>query len=349
MEIGHQIRQLRLRRGITQEEMAQHFGISPQAVSKWERGAATPDIGLLPEISAYFGVSIDALFSLSDETRMERIQNMLWDVQYLNSADIESSREFLLDKAKREPANGKTYAMLAEMENHIARGHSALAAEYAKNALSRDNTMISAHRELTEAMKGSCGDWCVDNHYALIEYYKEFVAKNPEDITGYLWLLNQLLDDNRLDEAEAYLEIASRIDNSYRILLYRCLISLYRGKMQDVLSDVHEMEHRYPEQWLMYLSLGDVMVKLGRKEEAKIYYRKYIDNQKPPRYTDSLTSIAQLCEIQGDYQGAIEAIKEEIQILASDWNTNSGETVDQHFRNINRLEYKIQKNTSVIE
>lgn len=40
MEIGNQIKALRLRRGITQEDMAQHFGITAQAVSKWERGGS---------------------------------------------------------------------------------------------------------------------------------------------------------------------------------------------------------------------------------------------------------------------------------------------------------------------
>ena len=54
MEIGNQIKAMRLRRGITQEQMANHFGVTPQAVSKWERGVATPDISLLPDLSAYF-------------------------------------------------------------------------------------------------------------------------------------------------------------------------------------------------------------------------------------------------------------------------------------------------------
>ena len=98
MEIGNQIKQLRLRRGITQETMAQHFGVTPQAVSKWERGVATPDIGILPDISAFFGVTIDELFSISDETRMERIQNMLWDDRYYDPAEVESTREFLMAK-----------------------------------------------------------------------------------------------------------------------------------------------------------------------------------------------------------------------------------------------------------
>lgn len=343
MEIGNQIRQLRLRRGITQEAMAQHLGITPQAVSKWERGAATPDIGMLPEISTYFGVTIDDLFALSDDTRMERIQNMLWDVRFLDPADVEASRQFLLEKAKREPANGKPHAMLAAMENHIAKCHSDLAAEYAKEALARDHTITSAHSELIEAMRGNCGDWCVRNHYALIEYYKDFVENHPKVLSGYLWLLDQLLDDDRLEEAEHYCTLAERLDNSFRTPLYRGLIALKRGSTTEALSILEDMEQRYPEEWLMYLSLGDIMVKIGRYEDAKIYYHKYIQNQKAPRYTDSLTSIAQLCEIQGDYEGAIAAIEEEISLLISDWNTISGETVDQHYRNIARLKEKESK------
>ena len=56
---------------------------------------------------------------------------------------------------------------------------------------------------------------------------------------------------------------------------------------------------------------------------------------------DALTSIAQLCEIQGDYAGAIAAAEEEIAVLASDWDTTSGETVDQHLRKIEKLKRKL--------
>lgn len=85
------------------------------------------------------------------------------------------------------------------------------------------------------------------------------------------------------------------------------------------------------------------MITVTDPKYNKEYFRKYLQYQKPPRYTDSLTSIAQLCEIQGDYKGAIAAIKEEIALLASDWNTTTGETVDYHYRNIARLEAKFQK------
>lgn len=71
MKIGTNIRALRLRRELTQEQVAQQLGVTYQAVSKWENGANTPDIALLPEIAALFGVTIDALFSLDAPFGME--------------------------------------------------------------------------------------------------------------------------------------------------------------------------------------------------------------------------------------------------------------------------------------
>ncbi len=63
MKIGENIRALRLRKGLTQEQVAQQLGVTYQAVSKWENGTNTPDIALLPEIAALFGVTIDSLFA----------------------------------------------------------------------------------------------------------------------------------------------------------------------------------------------------------------------------------------------------------------------------------------------
>lgn len=64
MMLGNNIRTLRQRRGLTQEKVAASLGVSYQAVSKWETGANTPDISLLPALAALFDVSIDTLFSL---------------------------------------------------------------------------------------------------------------------------------------------------------------------------------------------------------------------------------------------------------------------------------------------
>lgn len=46
-KLGKRIAALRRKRGWTQEKLAQQLGVSAAAVSKWETGAAYPDIALL--------------------------------------------------------------------------------------------------------------------------------------------------------------------------------------------------------------------------------------------------------------------------------------------------------------
>lgn len=60
--LGARIRQLRMQKGLTQENFAKELGISAQAVSKWETGVGCPDIGTLPLIANVLETSIDSLF-----------------------------------------------------------------------------------------------------------------------------------------------------------------------------------------------------------------------------------------------------------------------------------------------
>ena len=48
LELGQQIKQLRLHRGITEEQLGQSLGLTGQAISKWESNTTMPDIQLLP-------------------------------------------------------------------------------------------------------------------------------------------------------------------------------------------------------------------------------------------------------------------------------------------------------------
>lgn len=341
MEIGNQIKQLRQRRGITQETLAQHFGLTAQAVSKWECGSAAPDIELLPALSAYFGVTIDELFALSDDTRMERIQNMIWDVRYLNPADAESARQFLLEKAAREPDNGRPHELLADLENHLAGEHREKAAEYAKEALRRDPNLREAISSLAEAMRGVTGDWYIDSHHALINYYKEFVEANPTVRRAYLWLIEELVDANRLDEAQLYLDRYTEQGRTYCTPMFQGKILWAAGKHAEAKQVWAQMQEEFPHEWGMWLSMGDSSAQAGDYEEAKAYYRKALEIQKPPRYVDALESIAQICEIQGDYAGAISALQEELELDEKEWHFTTGETADMVRREIARLKKKL--------
>lgn len=58
---GRQLAKLRKEKGVTQEQIADYLGVSPQAISKWENGSY-PNGDLLPRLADYFEVSIDYLY-----------------------------------------------------------------------------------------------------------------------------------------------------------------------------------------------------------------------------------------------------------------------------------------------
>lgn len=61
MEVGNVIKEYRLRKNMTQEELSAALLVTPQAVSRWETGVSYPDIAMIPEIVSVLGVSADTL------------------------------------------------------------------------------------------------------------------------------------------------------------------------------------------------------------------------------------------------------------------------------------------------
>ncbi len=106
MNIGEKIAELRRDAGMTQEVLASRLVISPQAVSKWERGIANPDLELIPEIARLFGVSADELLGLSSpkarenelESRISSLESLL---AMLTEKDDNATREIMLRNAPR--------------------------------------------------------------------------------------------------------------------------------------------------------------------------------------------------------------------------------------------------------
>lgn len=62
INIGQNIRYLRLQRNMTQREFAQSLCVSVAAISRWENEVCYPDITLLPTIAKLLNTSIDSLF-----------------------------------------------------------------------------------------------------------------------------------------------------------------------------------------------------------------------------------------------------------------------------------------------
>jgi len=83
LDLGQKIRELRHRDGRTQEALAEAIGVTSQAVSRWEANGGYPDIGMIPSIANYFGISIDELFGYNNE-RSKKIDEMVQKIDQMN-------------------------------------------------------------------------------------------------------------------------------------------------------------------------------------------------------------------------------------------------------------------------
>lgn len=66
MQFCEKLTELRRKAGLSQEQLADRLGVTRQSVSKWESGAAMPELGKLIALSELFCVSIDYLVKDGD-------------------------------------------------------------------------------------------------------------------------------------------------------------------------------------------------------------------------------------------------------------------------------------------
>ena len=344
LDFGGRIKTLRLSKSMTQEQLAQRLRVSPQAVSKWENGVTLPDIQLLPELSILLGTSIDALFSMTDDKRMERIDNMLWDQRFLSREEFEAEERFLKDKCLEPDAQARATLLLAELYCKRAREYRELASPLARKALELlPDYEKAAHTALFEAEGGVFPDWNAVNHHRTIAFYQDFITRHPGQRRAYLWLLDLLIDDGRCPEARKYLEKMNRLGESYHSDLYLGMILEKEGRPEEAAACWERMTQKDPDNWQSWFARADRLAKRCAYPEAIALYEKALALSPRPRFTDPVNAIAQLYEIQGQYEKAVEFYQKEIEIVREDWNETQGEAIDEPLRNIARLKEKMAK------
>ncbi len=337
-DIGARIRSLRLQKSMTQEQLAQKLNLTPQAVSKWENGVGMPDIQLLPELSVLLGVTIDGLFSMTDDARFDRIENMLEDVRFLPEAEFVQTERWLKERREDETARPRATLLLAQLYNKRADEYHELAAPLAREALALNPEAKDAHNAIFDAEKGVHQDWYWTNHHRLIDFYKGFVDGHPGDPRACMWLIDLLIADGRLEEARAYVDRMRGVRDDWRCEMYLGQISRAEGDLPGAMAWFERMTAREPENWLVWADYADELAKLGRFREALENQLKAMPLRKSPRFVDPEESAAQLYEILGDNASAAGMHRRIMEIMRDDWNVTEGEAVDIHRREIARLE-----------
>lgn len=105
INIGCKIRELRKKKGITQEALANALNVSPQAVSKWESALTYPDMTMMPVIAGYFEVSLDFLFDYDVREMKSKIQKIIDDAGDYFFDDTKRYAETMKSALKEYPGN----------------------------------------------------------------------------------------------------------------------------------------------------------------------------------------------------------------------------------------------------
>jgi len=65
--LGNRIKELRLQKGITQEQLAQHLNVAKSTIGMWENEKREPNFKMLIRIADYFDCSIDYLLGRTND------------------------------------------------------------------------------------------------------------------------------------------------------------------------------------------------------------------------------------------------------------------------------------------
>ncbi len=322
MELGKKIKQLRFKAGLTQEQLAAKLGIGAQAVSKWENAAAMPDITALPLLAEVFGVSIDDLFDLTTEQRLNRIENRM-DAEEELPADIFREFESFLQAELNDEAHRKrATALIAYLYWHRMNAEAKKASRYAKEAIRRAPGEKECQWILNKTDNHAVWDWNLANHSRAIRFWRELAEENPDVALPYMYLLDNLIADHRADEAERWLDRYSALEKAHPVMkrVYRAYIALSRFDesagdriMEDLLAEQPDNDA------VLFETAQYYAVKADYEKAIACYERAFAADPRRPRFQDALMGIADIYEIMGDYAHAAKTYDRIVDLLENEW------------------------------
>ena len=109
IKIGNFLRELRNEKGITQEKLAERYGVSSRSVSRWENGNTMPDLGILVELADYYQIDIGEII---DGERKSENMNRDTKETLVKIADYAETEKMMLVRKKEFNFLGKILFVL---------------------------------------------------------------------------------------------------------------------------------------------------------------------------------------------------------------------------------------------
>ena len=201
INIGGNLRKLRLDKGLTQEQLAEVFGVSAQAVSRWENNSAYPDITLLPGIAMFYEKSIDEIIGMDAIRREERLYKVHGEVNRLViSGETKAAAELIRDNLRLFPNDSGLLMALGETLAHMDDEKSV------EEAISVGERVL---KNGEVSMKARCTT-TVNLIYLYLKAGRDAAAKELVGSLPHIWEAREMIMPE-VSEDEEYTEALKRV------------------------------------------------------------------------------------------------------------------------------------------
>ncbi|MBR6680316.1 MAG: helix-turn-helix domain-containing protein [Clostridia bacterium] len=326
MDIGNKIKLLRQKIGATQEQLGEKIGVSAQSISKWETGVTMPDITLLPILSSELGVTIDELFDLTVEQKLQRIEKRI-DIEGDLTDDVFYEYENMLKIQLDEfEDRRRVLSLLARLYHHRAESYLSKVSKYAREAILIAPEIKDCQWMLQKANGATSWDWNISNHVDVIDFYKKVIASDtiiPKTPLPYYYLIDNLIADHRTKEAEEYLNKCAELPahRPFLIPVYKAYIALAEYDVQKADDIMNSALIEFSDNTGFLFEIAQYYARKCEYERAISYYEKSwaLEESQKPRFTDALEGIATIYEILGDHAKTNETYDRMITCLKNEW------------------------------
>lgn len=285
IEICSNIAKLRKEYKMTQSQVAEYLGVSPQAVSKWEQEAAVPDVYLIPKIAFLFNVSIDTLFGNTNLDTTDLLVSKYSTIKNdRNYNEAKKSVDKLLDVDSEDL---KTLGLLCKLQHERALEFLSKSKNACETLLKKadgkdENWTKRAKIQLMryETMFG--------NSHFINDYKNKF--KETKTVEDFNYLLIALGHNNQYHEMKSlgdnYISTFSEEDQLkiYPNLMEAALVleDIEYAKLcfDKIIKENNELPQIFNAWWLLW----ELHKKLGNIEEVEICRKELLSQLKNQGY-----------------------------------------------------------------
>lgn len=293
INIAEIIASKRKEKGITQDELAEYVGVTKASVSKWETAQSYPDITILPQLAAYFNISIDELIGYRPQMTKE---------------DIRKTYHHLAAEFSRKPFED----VLDECHAVIKKYYSCFPLLLQMAVLLLNHYTLEENKEKQKAILKEIVDLCVriktENNDVWtakqansIEAACRLILNQPEEVFKLLDETTKPMMGDEIILASAYQTAGNggKAKLVLQISLYQHLLGFFSAA-QSYLSLIANQPEKFNETFERFIKLSEIfeLEKLNPNLICQLYYAAaygYMLQDSRDRALEMLENYTRIC------------------------------------------------------